>query len=70
MPALDTNALVRRIVRDDPAQLAAAKRLVRRCVAEGQTLLVPPTVVLEPDWVLRTRGKNEALTTLSSLFRA
>jgi predicted nucleic acid-binding protein len=38
MPALDTNVLVRYIVQDDAAQLAAAKRLIGRCVAEDSTL--------------------------------
>lgn len=47
MPALDTNVLVRYLVRDDSGQFAAAKRLVSRCVTEGQSLLVPATVTLE-----------------------
>jgi predicted nucleic-acid-binding protein len=73
MAALDTNVLVRYIVQDDPAQLAAAKRLISRCVSEGQTLFVPVTVVLELEWVLRASfgfGKDEVLRTLSSLFSA
>ncbi len=73
MPALDTNVLVRYIVQDDPSQLAAAKRLIRRCVAEGSTLFVPVTVVLELECVLRSRfafGKDDVLMTLSSLFSA
>ena len=55
MPALDTNVLVRYIVQDDAAQLAAAKRLIGRCVAQGSTLFIPVTVVLELEWVLRSR---------------
>ncbi len=73
MAALDTNVLVRYIVQDDAAQLAAAKRLISRCVGEGLTLFVPVTVVLELEWVLRSSfefGKNEVLLTLSSLFSA
>ena len=73
MPALDTNVLVRYIVQDDAAQLAAAKRLISRCVAEGATLFVPVTVVLELEWVLRSSfefGKDNVLMTLSSLFSA
>jgi predicted nucleic-acid-binding protein len=71
MAALDTNVLVRYIVQDDAAQLAAAKRLISRCVAEGLTLFVPVTVVLELEWVLRSNfgfEKGEVLRTLSSLF--
>ena len=47
MAALDTNVLVRYIVQDDASQLAAAKRLISRCVGEGLPLFVPVTVVLE-----------------------
>lgn len=73
MPALDTNVLVRYVVQDDTAQLAAAKRLISRCVAEGSTLFVPVTVMLELEWVLRSSfefGKDDVLTTLSSLLSA
>ena len=73
MPTLDTNVLVRYIVRDDPSQFAAANGLISRCVAEGSTLFVPVTVVLELEWVLRSSfafAKDDVLTTLSSLFSA
>jgi predicted nucleic-acid-binding protein len=73
MPALDTNALVRYVVEDDRAQLAAARRLIRKCVSEGQTLFVPVTVTLELEWVLRASfeyAKDEVMELLSSLFSA
>ncbi len=73
MPALDTNVLVRYVVQDDPSQLAAAKRLISRCVAKGSTLFIPVTVVLELEWVLRSSfafGKDDVLMTLSALFSA
>jgi len=73
MPALDTNALVRYVVEDDVAQLAAARRLIRKCVSEGQTLFVPVTVTLELEWVLRSSfeyAKDEVMQVLSSLFSA
>ncbi|MFO1341046.1 MAG: type II toxin-antitoxin system VapC family toxin [Burkholderiaceae bacterium] len=73
MPALDTNVLVRYLVQDDAAQLAAARRLITRCVSEGQALFVPVTVVLELEWVLRASfgfGKDSVLLTLSRLFSA
>ncbi|KAB2944396.1 MAG: twitching motility protein PilT, partial [Burkholderiaceae bacterium] len=53
MPALDTNVLVRYVVEDDAKQLAAARRLIRRCINEGRALFVPVTVTLELEWVLR-----------------
>ncbi len=54
MPALDTNVLVRFLVRDDPAQAAAATGLIRRVAAAGEPLFVPITVALELEWVLRS----------------
>jgi predicted nucleic-acid-binding protein len=60
MPALATNVLVRYVAQDDAAQLAAAQRLITRCVADGSTLFVPVTVVLELEWVLRS-GQNRPL---------
>jgi predicted nucleic-acid-binding protein len=73
MSALDTNVLARYIVQDDAPQLAAVKRLISRSLAEGSTLFVPVTVVLELEWVLRSNfefGKDDVLLALSSLFSA
>jgi len=73
MPALDTNVLIRYLVQDDEPQLATARRLIRKCVAEGQTLFVPVTVALEVEWVLRASfeyGKDEVVEALSSLLSA
>jgi predicted nucleic-acid-binding protein len=73
MAALDTNALVRYVVRDDEVQLAAARRLIRRCVADGRTLFVPATVTLELEWVLRASfqyAKEEVMEVLSTLLSA
>ena len=68
MAALDANVLVRFLVQDDTAQLAAAPRLSRRCVIAGETLNVPVTVWLELEWVLRSNfgvSKPEVVRTLS-----
>lgn len=73
MPALDTNVLVRYVVQDDRGQLAAAKRLIGRCVAEDLSLFVPVTVALELEWVLRAGFgyvKDDVLQVLSNLFSA
>lgn len=73
MPALDTNVLVRHVVRDDTSQLAAATRLIEDCIANGQTLFVPVTVTLELEWVLRASyefGKDTVMQVLASLFSA
>lgn len=73
MPALDTNVLVRYVVEDDPAQAAAARRLIRRGVREQTALFIPLTVTLELEWVLRSGygfAKLEVLNVLSSLLSA
>lgn len=73
MPALDTNVLVRYVVQDDSGQLAAAKRLIGRSVAEGLSLFIPVTVTLELEWVLRASfgfAKDDVLQVLSSLCSA
>ena len=73
MPALDTNVLVRYLIQDDASQLAAARRLIRKCVDERQTLFVPVTVALELEWVLRASfgyPKDTVILVLSSLLSA
>ena len=50
MIALDTNIVVRLLVRDDPAQTAQAVAVVR-----GSPVLVTTSVLLETEWVLRSR---------------
>ena len=71
MAALDTNVLVRFLVQDDAAQLAVARRLIRKAVNAGETLFVPITVALELEWVLRSNfgfGKPAVMQTLSLLL--
>lgn len=71
MAALDTNILVRFLVEDDVAQLAAARKLIARAVRTGEPLFVPITVALELEWVLRSAfgfGKSAAVQTLSDLL--
>ena len=71
MAALDTNILVRFLVEDDTAQLAAAEKLITKCLRAGDTLYVPVTVSLELEWVLRASfgfGKAAVVHTLSQLL--
>jgi predicted nucleic-acid-binding protein len=48
MLAVDTNVLVRYLARDDARQTAQAEELLRR-----EEILIPKTVLLETEWVLR-----------------
>ena len=50
MIALDTNIVARVVLNDDPAQYAAAM------AACSQEAIIPPTVMLELIWVLRSLG--------------
>lgn len=71
MAALDTNVLVRYLVQDDPAQLAAAAKLIRKCVSAGQSLFVPTSVAVELEWVLRSAfgfAKDDVVQVVSSLL--
>ena len=73
MPALDTNVLVQYVVQDDSGQFAATRRLIARCIAAGESLFVPVTVVLELKWVLRANYgfvKEAILQVLSNLCSA
>lgn len=56
MAALDTNVLARWLTNDDAKQSRAAKRLFAQAAAGGgERLFVPVTVMLELEWVLRSR---------------
>lgn len=50
MRALDTNVLVRALVQDDAVQAQRAQAFLG-----AQTVYIPVTVVLELEWVLRSR---------------
>jgi len=55
MLGIDTNVLVRFLVRDDQAQFERARKLIRREVAAGRRVFVSQLVLLETEWVLRSR---------------
>jgi predicted nucleic-acid-binding protein len=52
MIALDTNMLVRLIIDDHPQQAQLAENLLK-----SHRALIPCTVILETEWVLRSRYK-------------
>lgn len=45
---VDTNVVVRFLVKDDPRQCARARQLI-----DSETVFVPDTVFMETEWVLR-----------------
>jgi len=73
MIALDTNVLVRFLVRDDAAQFERAQRLIRRESNAGEPVFISLLVLLETEWVLRSRyklAKTEIRDTFDALLRA
>lgn len=53
--SVDTNILVRLVAQDDLTQAQAVDRLFARHARKFELLLVSVTVVLELEWVLRSR---------------
>jgi predicted nucleic-acid-binding protein len=73
MLGIDTNVLVRFLVRDDPEQFERARRLIKREVGSGEAVLISLLVLLETEWVLRSRyrvAKAEIVAALSALLDA
>jgi len=71
MLGIDTNVLVRFLVRDDESQFLKAQRLMRREVSAGRQVYVSLLVLLETEWVLRSRysvSKNDAIAAVSGLL--
>ena len=55
MLGIDTNVLVRLIVSEDAAQTRQARRLVAETLARDVGILVSLLVLMETEWVLRSR---------------
>ena len=73
MLGIDTNVLVRFLVRDDPERFERARRLMKREVGSGEAVLISLLVLLETEWVLRSRysvAKAEIVAALSALLDA
>jgi predicted nucleic-acid-binding protein len=73
MLGVDTNVLVRFLVRDDEVQFEKARKLIKREVAAGRRVFVSQLVLLETEWVLRSRyslPKNMIIEAISGLLGA
>ena len=71
MLGLDTNVLVRYLVRDNEAQFERARRLIRRTAAADEAVFVSLLVLQETEWLLRSRydlSKAEIIETISALL--
>ena len=73
MLGIDTNVLVRFLVRDDESQFEMARKLIKREVTAGRRVFVSQLVLLETEWVLRSRydlSKIEIIAAISGLLDA
>jgi predicted nucleic-acid-binding protein len=71
MIGIDTNVLVRYLVKDDLPQFENARGLIGRAAASGEPVLVSLLVLLETEWVLRSRyelSKAQIVGALSALL--
>lgn len=73
MLGVDTNVLVRFLVRDDEAQYEKARKQIKREVAAGRCVFISQLVLLETEWVLRSRyslSKQLIIEAISGLLDA
>jgi predicted nucleic-acid-binding protein len=69
MLGIDTNVVVRLVISDDAEQTRRARKLVDQSLSRDEPVLVSLLVLLESEWVLRSRyGFNREA--LLSIFRA
>ena len=73
MLGIDTNVLVRFLLRDDEAQFQRARQLIKRETSRGQPIFISQLVLLETEWVLRSRygtTKAEIAAAMSALLES
>lgn len=73
MLGIDTNVLLRFLLRDDEAQFEKARKLIKRELGAGESVFVSLLVLLQSEWVLRSRyglRKTEIIDAISALLDA
>ncbi len=66
MLGIDTNVLVRLLVADDADQTRRARRIVEKSVGQDEPVLVSLLVLIETEWVLRSRYELDKGTILTA----
>jgi predicted nucleic acid-binding protein len=56
MLGIDTNVVIRLIISDDAEQTRRARKLIEQALKSDEPVLVSLLVLLESEWVLRSRG--------------
>jgi len=67
MAALETNVLVRWLTDDDAGQSTRVASLLKDKANNGERLFIPVTVMLELEWVLRSRYRFDKAVITSAL---
>jgi predicted nucleic-acid-binding protein len=68
---IDTNVLIRFLTRDDETQFERAQKLISREAHAGHPVFISLLVLLETEWVLRSRyklTKGEILSSFAELL--
>ena len=71
MIGIDTNVPVRFLIRDDESQFEKARKLIKREVTAGRRVFVNQLVIMETEWVLRSRyavPKAQMIEAISGLL--
>ncbi len=55
MLGIDTNVVIRLVISDDAEQTRRARKLVEQTLSDDEPVLVSLPVLLESEWVLRSR---------------
>ena len=73
MVGLDTNVIVRFLLRDDRRQAVAARAAIEEAIGSGEPVVVSLVTLAETEWVLRSnakRSKSEVLSIFKQLLEA
>ncbi len=69
MLGIDTNVLVRLLVADDADQTRRARQLIEKSLTRDEPVLISLLVLIETEWVLRSRYELDKSTILSAMRR-
>jgi predicted nucleic-acid-binding protein len=69
MLGIDTNVVIRLVVADDAGQTGRARKRIEQALSREEPVLVSLVVLLECEWVLRSRYKFSRVAVLG-IFRA
>ena len=66
MYGLDTNVLIRYLLRDDPVQAEQARATIESAVQSGDTIVISLLTMLESEWVLRSCASLDKRAVIST----